>query len=321
VFTADHGFLLRNPGESEPIVHGKHYDAQARYALYPGAVSNDRQIGVSLRQLDYDGAEEALLLPRGLDVFTPGREQKFVHGGNSPQERVIPVLVVQHRHVVGGEDQHYRIEIVDSDSVGGKHMLRARVVRADNQTTLALDSDPIPIELSAAEGNGVITEPIEVEDASLDAGLITTRVGNEFCVYFRLSSVQEQRVRVQLIGGSARWKIDAAISQARFTALTPGVSGAFPIIPPAPPPPPASEPPARADAWLEEFEDPDVRRVIQQIAQHGHVNEQDLIRLLGNQRKARKFARDFDEYRKRTPFIMEQQHLETGKTYRKVAKK
>jgi hypothetical protein len=320
VFTADHGFLLRNPGDGEPLTHGKFHDALARYALYPDAISNARQLGLSLRNLAYDGADEALILPRGLDVYPLGRDRKFVHGGNSPQERVIPVLVVQHRHVASGEDQRYRVEILDSDSAGGNHLLRARVIRSDNQTTLALDSEPIPLELRAAEGVGVVAEPIEVENATLDAGTIAARVGSEFGVQFRLSSAQEQRVRVELVGAGARWTIDAAISQARFTALAPPVSGPLPTPPPEPKQPPA-EAPAHTHGWLDEFDDPGVRRVMQQIAEHGQVNEQDLIALLGNPRKARKFARDFDDYCKRTPFVMEQQHLEVGKVYRKVSKK
>ncbi len=321
VFTSDHGFLLRSIGDEE-IQHGQGHDALARYAVYPSVINNERQLGLSLRKLDYD-ADEAVVVPRGLAVYQSGRERKFVHGGNSPQERVIPVLTLVHRQAAGSEDQHYRVEI--SEEVGGStsHSLRALVVRAEHQTTLALDVEPIELELRAADGSGVLAEPLECEGATLDAGLITAKVGDGFRLRFRLSSVQEQRVRVQLASPSAKRRVDPAISAARFDALTPGISGAYSVIAApavastrATPPPPSSD-----GSWLDEFADPDVRRVIAHIVEHGEVSESDLGRLLGSQRKVRKFAREFESHRARAEILIEIVPGPTGKVYKKVTDK
>lgn len=328
VITSDHGFLLRsNDAVDEPLVHGKRNDAGARYAIYPSTAASSRQLAVTLRSLGYEGSDAVLLLPRRLEVYTPGRDRNFVHGGNSPQERVIPVLVVQHRFAAGGEVQHFRVEITDTETLGGgRNVLRARVVRADNQTTLALDNDPIPLELRAVEGQDVLAEPIEVDDATLDAGMISPRVGVPFALVFRLTAQLEQRVRVELVGAGARWRVDPATSQARFNALTPNISGAFPIIPPpvAQDEPPVDEskpvgtpPPAAEPSWIDEFEDPDVRKAMQHIAQHGSISEGDLNHMVGL-RKARRFAANFDAHRKRAPFIMEVRQTDKGKVYQKV---
>lgn len=322
VFTSDHGFLLRSVGD-EQIQHGQGYDALPRYAVYPSEVNNDRQLGLSLRKLGYDGADEAVVVPRGLAVHQSGSDRKFVHGGNSPQERVIPVLTLIHRQAAGGEDQRYRVEIFEEHGGSSSHELRVRVIRAEHQTTLALDVEPIELELRAAEGIAVIAAPIECEGATLDAGLITARVGDEFRLRFRLSSSHEQRVRVQLASPSAKRRVDAAISLARFDVLTPEPA-ATPVATestttrtPTPTPTPAND-----LAWLDEFEDPGVRRVIAHIVEHGQVTEPDLVALLGNnQRKARQFARKFEDYRARAKILIEIGHGPTGKVYKKVTDK
>jgi hypothetical protein len=230
---------------------------------------------------------------------------------------------VQHRHAASGEDQRYRVEIRESSQPepgsGGRHVLHARVVRADNQTTLELAGDAIPLELRVVDGVGVSIEPIDTQGAALDAGRIDARLGAEFSVSFRLAAQQEQRVRVELVGATARWQIEAATSKARFTALAPTSSGSFPLVPALAREPEAAAPtPARASGtWIDEFEEPELRKVMQHIDQHGSISEADLQQLLGP-RHARKFAREFDKHRKRTPFVMEQQHSAAGKVYRKV---
>ena len=229
VISSDHGFLLRQT-DDPVIVHGRFKDTAPRYVLYPKLVVDSTQLGLSLRKLGYEGAEEAIQMPRGLAVFQSGRDRKFVHGGNSPQERVIPVLTIIHKQAVGSDDQRYRIEL--EGEVGGptSHKLKARVVRADNQTTLALDVEPIELELRAAEGEGVVAEVFECVDATLEAGLIRARIGDTFALRFRLSSAREQRVRVELFSVSAKRQVELATSEARFISLAPSVSGAFPIV-------------------------------------------------------------------------------------------
>ena len=46
-----------------------------------------------------------------------------------------------------------------------------------------------------------------------------------------------------------------------------------------------------------------------------------LAQLLGHQRKVRRFARKFDEYRQQAPFLMDQTHTGHGKVYRKISDK
>ena len=76
----------------------------------------------------------------------------------------------------------------------------------------------------------MLVEPLECVDATLDAGLITARVGVSFRLVFRLSSEREQRVQVELVSAGAKRRVDSARSSARFSSLTPAMSGAYRIV-------------------------------------------------------------------------------------------
>lgn len=95
VFTADHGFLLQD----QTTQVKKYQNATRRYFLSQEPRSEDKIATVSLKALRYEGQEGYLLFRKDTAVFATGNPSaSFVHGGNSLQERVIPVLSVSHRH-------------------------------------------------------------------------------------------------------------------------------------------------------------------------------------------------------------------------------
>ncbi len=61
-------------------------------------------------------------VPESTAVFDKGdRKQTFVHGGNSLQERVIPVLTIEHRAAVGASSVQYRVLADALEGVAGMH--------------------------------------------------------------------------------------------------------------------------------------------------------------------------------------------------------
>ena len=95
VFTADHGFLLQD----QTTRVEKYQNATRRYFISQESRCEDKIATVSLKALKYDGQEGYLLFRKDTAVFATGNPNAtFVHGGNSLQERVIPVLSVSHRH-------------------------------------------------------------------------------------------------------------------------------------------------------------------------------------------------------------------------------
>ncbi|HRE88280.1 MAG TPA: BREX-6 system phosphatase PglZ, partial [Myxococcota bacterium] len=101
VITSDHGFLLLD-GASTAQPHGRRIDPKRRHVYVTVPADHTGEARVSLSELGYEG-EGFLCFPESTAVFDTGkRPMSFVHGGNSLQERVIPVLTLVHRAAAGG---------------------------------------------------------------------------------------------------------------------------------------------------------------------------------------------------------------------------
>src|SRR5262249_46002134 len=100
-----------------------------RYILSPEARAEAGMVHVSLNALGYDGQEGYLLLRRDTAVFATGKAgTTFVHGGNSLQERIIPVLTVPNRHRPQVSFARYSIEAEALPAMLGYSRLRVRVM-------------------------------------------------------------------------------------------------------------------------------------------------------------------------------------------------
>lgn len=95
VFVADHGFLLQDEF-TRVEAFGTKRTPRPRYVLDTMARVEANVVAVNPRALGYEGDEidgKFLLFRRDTAVFaTANAGAAFVHGGNSPQERIIPVL-------------------------------------------------------------------------------------------------------------------------------------------------------------------------------------------------------------------------------------
>ena len=99
VFTADHGFLLIDESAATAQPHGRQDRPEAAACLLagrrgpPGRGAGRRSPTSATR-----ASAGHLMFPETTAVFDTGRRPMgFVHGGNSLQERVIPVLTLVHR--------------------------------------------------------------------------------------------------------------------------------------------------------------------------------------------------------------------------------
>jgi hypothetical protein len=110
VFTADHGFLLQDETNQEKP-YGSKRDPNRRYVLSEEQRLEEGMVAVSLSALNYEGQDGYLLFRKDTAVFDTGnRRRNFVHGGNSLQERVIPVLTVSQRLPTSTNVAKYIIE-------------------------------------------------------------------------------------------------------------------------------------------------------------------------------------------------------------------
>ncbi len=316
VISADHGFLLRRPGDAT-LSFGQHHDAKGRYAMYIEAFKHEHTYSVKMSSLDYDGAgEHVLVFPRGLEVFPPAQTRDYVHGGNSPQERVIPVLTIEHKSAAGGTDARFELDVRETSTIAGRHTLVAQVVPSQSsQLNLANPDDPVHIEIRPTR-EGVAIDLSEATGARIEEGMVVASLNTPFTVAFALRGPREERVTVALNAVSSTVRVDGTTTRARFDVLpAKRRTGEVAIAPVGAPP---TEPGPDA-SWLDEVTDDGHRRALKHISEHGAINESELQQVLGHARAVRRFARAFDGYQALAPFTMTIESTGMGRTYRKIS--
>ena len=295
VFTADHGFLLRD-GLVDTQSHGRKIDPHRRHVISAVAADHAGEVRVPLADLGYEESADQLMFPETTAVFDTGRRSmSFVHGGNTLQERLIPVLTVNHRSAVGGDTMQYAVKAQALDPVGGMHCLTATV---EIETQQALDfggSREIELAMRVPEAPSVAAELCQVRGwaAQLVAGSIRANVGESFELFFRLEGEVDGRVQVELYHPGAEAEVIPCALESRFDVMVRrGVAM------------PKSTGPQQAERreWLAALPEGGVRQLFEHLAQHGAVTEPEAASMLGGPRQQRRFAIDFEQYAARAPF-------------------
>ncbi len=292
VFTADHGFLLIDEGSQTAQPHGRSVDPKRRHVISDQAADHSGEVRIAMRDLGYDCDEAHLMFPESTAVFDTGRTRKgFVHGGNSFQERVIPVLTVSHKVLSGGSVTAYDITAVRKEAVAGMHCIAAKVTLGKGSLDFG-GNEEIELGIRVPEIDGIRAELCEVRGgAVLSSGTIVAKVSEEFEVFFRLFGGTRSRVQVELHHPSSDANVRTSIVKERF---------AVSFIQDAAT---ESDAPAKAaDNWLSDLPEGQVRRVFQHLSEHGTVTEAEVAEMLGSPRLQRQFARNFEKYLAYAPF-------------------
>ena len=308
VFTADHGFLLQDQTTQEKP-YGRKRDPSRRHVLSAEQRLEEGMVAVSLSALNYEGQTGYLLFRKDTAVFATGNPgATFVHGGNSLQERIIPVLTVSHHRLPTSKGTaKYVIEAeVESEALGFSR-IRLRVKSAPvalggltfagaETVTLALRSrDRADVQVTIKDAPG-----IEVRNQQLRLKVEADWVE----VYFDVRGERDERVRVQVYHPDSTEDIDPITLPAYFNVSR--LSGK---------PTPAAMTPASETDW---HADPAIRNVFLHLQQHGSLTEEELSQMLGSPRQARRFSRDFEQYVKNVPFSVRIETTSCGKRYAKL---
>jgi hypothetical protein len=303
VFTADHGFLLLDHTTQE-VPYGTKRDPNRRHILSPEARAEVGMVNVSLNALGYDGQEGYVLLRRDTAVFATGKSgATFVHGGNSLQERVIPVLTVSHRHRPQRGLAQYLIEAEALPELLGYSRLRVRVKPSLQLSFVGAPS--IALALRVPERPDVQVTIKEAIGAEVSNQVVRMAGGEAWVeVLFDLRGPQDERVRVELFHPEAVERIEPCTIEAYFNVA--GTGHRDDTVPVAP---------VAAQEWQQNFEDAAVREVFLHLQQHGAVTEQELTHLLGSPRRVRRFALAFDDYVQKVPFAVRIETTNSGKRY------
>jgi hypothetical protein len=306
VITADHGFLLLPDLEHPLQAHGRKIDPYGRYVISPTAADHSNEVRVSLKDLGYDCDDLHIMFPVTTASFDTGKkDRRFVHGGNSLQERVIPVLTVQHSRKAGSSKVRYQIKAEIKRGMAGMHAIQA---------TLCLESSSLELSFGGAEQKELALRAIDGSDvqvsllgvfggATLEAGAIRATVGESFDVFFRLNGPEDARVRVELFHPGSADIVKPGTVAERFDVIR-DVRAHVEVAPDtkSKATKEVTQENAANDAWLQEFSVEGVRRVFQHLWQHSMIDESELELMLGDARQARRFARQIDEYAQKIPF-------------------
>jgi len=294
VFTADHGFLLIDEGARTAQSHGRKVDPKRRHVFSAVAADHEGEVRVPLSDLGYDSTDQ-LMFPETTALFDTGRRATgFVHGGNSLQERVIPVLTLFHRTAVGGTNTRYVIRATAKEAVAGMHCIETTVM-APPQGELGFGGVPeIELSLRVPEVPEVHVEPCQARGgAKIAAGSIVATVGETFELFFRLSGPGDSKVLVEIYHQGAEADVVPCVVDGRFTVTAPRGT---------------QEVASRATSietnltWVSNLPEGGVRRLFEHLAAHGAVTEGEASAMLGGPRELRRFANRFEEFAAKLPF-------------------
>ncbi|MCY2966518.1 MAG: BREX-6 system phosphatase PglZ, partial [Planctomycetota bacterium] len=308
VFTSDHGFLLLMGVATTLQSHGRKIDPKRRHVISPIGADHAGEVRVPLRDLGYDCDELHLMMPATTAPFDTGdRPRDFVHGGNSLQERVIPVLTLVHRAEVGGTVQAYDLEGKALPAVAGMHCIEATLkgrgqkglkFGGTGQVALGLRVvDDVEAEVKLCEARG---------GAKLEGGAIVATVAEPFEVFFRLSGPADARVRVELFHGGGEVDLTPLAIEKRFDITDVQRSQSTAV---------ATSSAITPGNWLADLPEGGVRKIFEHLASHGAVTEVEAVAMLGNQRALRRFALQFEAFAARAPFQVSIENVAGEKRY------
>ncbi len=324
VFTADHGFLLQD--ETTQI---KAYDDKSgrsrRHILDAHPRAEAGMVNVSVSSLGYDGVDGFLLFRTDTAMFASGNAgATFAHGGNSPQERVIPVLTVTRKRAEQGGYSEYAVEVQTQDDVLGSHRLKVRLCFAKQTTTSLGFAAPrkVDISLRVAGRDDIrvvfkhVTTPGELRTGRIQ--LPVTEAWTE--VFFALEGPTDDLARVEIFHPDSVERVQSAVPDQWYsvlgtTALPPKMTKASTI-----PPPPEQERAPRSEGWAGAIADEGARKMFLHIEKHGSITEAEAAKLLGSPRAFRKFSLELETHLPKLPFRIRIDTAGDGKRYvREVA--
>lgn len=289
VITSDHGFMLLD--DSVATVPGEGSGTNRRFVFKEQLVSKEGETSVALESLGYQGAQGYLMFRNDSRVFasTGQSAATFAHGGNSLQERVIPVLRLSYRAHTNLNLVKYKLEARVLSRVMGCSRLKVKLVKADTEVGFLdfASGEKVSVALRVVDGLGQVIIK-DAPDAELHNQQLLLEEDKATEVYFSISSQNEGKVAIELLHPDGLKDV-AVCRPAEF----------FPIDESR-----VKEPSGALQAsvsWEQNLPEA-VRAVFQHIYHFDYITEEEVVLKLGSPRKARRFAIELDDYIPLLPF-------------------
>jgi hypothetical protein len=318
VFTADHGFLLLDE-TTRMVPFGTRRDPRPRWVLDELPRAEPGMVNVSLAALGYEGMTGHLLFREDTALYATGTAgATYVHGGNSPQERIIPVLTVRRARAAAPSHSTYVVEARREKDLMGARQLGVRLQTAAGQVGSLGFVAKREVRLGIrAVGRGDVIAVLKdvVGPGTIQDGTLRLPADGEWSqLFFALEGPESGRVRVEIYHPDNIEKVEARQLEEWFEVdFRRGASAATVAVSAG-----AGE---RELTWVDGFADAGVRRVFTHLAEHGAVTEAEVTSFLGSPRAFRRFSLDFDAHVAKVPFKVRVEAGTDGKRYVKEGEK
>lgn len=195
VISADHGFIaLSQDLDTHRLVdapEGAVGTTKRRVFVGRGGIPNEATVRVPLASCGITGDLD-LVVPRGLAVFRAGGSKQFFHGGLSPQELVVPVIVVELAQAP--QPQKLSVEI----SIAG-----GRITTGVFAARLAFEGDLFANEVvvrvvAGASGGVPVARVVSGDGYNPDTGSVTVSAGQPSILTFQITKNLSQDTKVDL---------------------------------------------------------------------------------------------------------------------------
>ncbi len=315
VFTADHGFLLQDE-TTACITYKPSPTVPRRHVLAEHARAETGMVNVAVSALGYEGVSGYLLFREDTAVFATGNPgATFVHGGNSPEERIIPVLTVTRKRAEMASLGEYSARAEWMADALDHHRIRVQVTK--QATTLgyaAAQSIDLSLRVPNRPEIRVSLKGVAGGSAKLKAGRLHLPVGGDWAeVFFGLEGPTDERVRVEVHHPDKIEKVESATPDAWFSVTAERVATAPGAKRSEPPPLPVAA--SDHGAWADAITDEGMRKVFLHIEKHRSITEVEVTHLVGSPRAFRKFSLEYELYLSKLPFGVRTEVGEGGKRY------
>lgn len=195
VVSADHGFIAlgRDLGSDRTVdaPEGTRGTTKRRVFIGRGGTPNPATVRVPLAACGITGDLD-LVVPKGLAVFRAGGGRQFFHGGLSPQELVVPVIVAELPRI----PQPQNLE-VDVEVAGG------RITTGVFAATLAFEGNlfknQVTVRVVAGAGSGMVVARIVSGDGyDPETGAVTVTTGENRVLTFQVTENLDSGTEVEL---------------------------------------------------------------------------------------------------------------------------
>jgi len=195
VISADHGFIaLSRDLDTHRLVDapaGVMGATKRRVFIGRGGAPNEATVRVPLASCGITGDLD-LVVPRGLAVFRAGGSKQFFHGGLSPQELVVPVIVVDL-----AQAPQPQILSVEISIAGGR--ITTGVFAAHLVFEGDLFASDVVVRVVAGAGGGVtVARVVSGDGYNPDTGSVTVSAGQPSILTFQITKNLGQHTEVDL---------------------------------------------------------------------------------------------------------------------------